>query len=237
MIKDCVVAHSSDLHVDIEAADSRQGHDGTQNLKLVIDAARRASADILLLAGDTFDSHRQPSHLIAVAATLISNCGMQVVLLPGNHDPIIQDSVYGNLLAGNGAVKNLHVLGVTHQTVVGFDNFGLEIWGKAHTGFEDMDPLPNGLEISASRNILMAHGHYEENVDLTARHRPSWILDSLTLDRSKVAYVALGHWNRAAQVGPSHLSAYYSGSPDYAGTINLVKFKGGNAIVVSQVLV
>ena len=36
-------------------------------------------------------------------------------------------------------------------------------------------------------------------------------------------YVALGHWDRPTQVGDGSIPAYYSGSPDWAKTVNLIR--------------
>ena len=36
-------------------------------------------------------------------------------------------------------------------------------------------------------------------------------------------YLALGHWDRAAQVGCGAVPAYYSGSPEYVHTVNFVR--------------
>ena len=46
--------------------------------------------------------------------------------------------------------------------------------------------------------------------------------------------MALGHWNRAVRVGNADIAAYYSGSPEYAGTINLVRCTRQGEVVVSQ---
>ncbi|HEU4341124.1 MAG TPA: hypothetical protein VFU31_06090, partial [Candidatus Binatia bacterium] len=47
-------------------------------------------------------------------------------------------------------------------------------------------------------------------------------------------YVALGHWNQAVQVGNGEIIAYYSGSPEYAGTVNVVRFRRDRVVDVSQ---
>ena len=82
----------------------------------------------MLLAGDTFDSHRVPQDLIERAAAVIADAGLPVVILPGNHDPAIADAVYRN--SALAAVKNLHVLGVTHDEAVAFPDLSLEVWGR-----------------------------------------------------------------------------------------------------------
>ena len=53
--------------------------------------------------------------------------------------------------------------------------------------------------------------------------RPSWLIGDDEIAATGADYVALGHWNRAVRVGNGKVPAYYSGSPEYAGTINVVR--------------
>ena len=54
-------------------------------------------------------------------------------------------------------------------------------------------------------------------------------------DSMKMAdYVALGHWNRKIQVGNGTVPAWYSGSPDYTATVNVVRLKASGGIDVSH---
>ncbi|HTV34797.1 MAG TPA: hypothetical protein VMF12_00070, partial [Xanthobacteraceae bacterium] len=66
--RDIVVVHSSDLHVDHDYTARLHDGDGTAGLACVLDAAHGAAADVVILAGDTFDSHRVPRDLIERAA-------------------------------------------------------------------------------------------------------------------------------------------------------------------------
>ena len=47
-------------------------------------------------------------------------------------------------------------------------------------------------------------------------------------------YVALGHWDRAARVGNGAVPAYYSGSPEYVHTVNLVRLTATGEVIVSR---
>src|SRR5262249_44821693 len=93
-IREVVVVHSSDLHLDHDYTARLHGGDGTAGLAGVLAAARDAGADVVVLAGDTFDSHRLPASLLARAAEVIAAAALPVVLLPGNHDPAVADAVY-----------------------------------------------------------------------------------------------------------------------------------------------
>src|SRR6476646_486949 len=70
--RDVVVVHSSDLHLDHDYTARLHGGDGTAGLVGVLAAARSASAAVVVLAGDTFDCHRLPDHLLERAAAVIA---------------------------------------------------------------------------------------------------------------------------------------------------------------------
>ena len=106
--RDIVVVHSSDLHVDHDYTARLHGGDGTAGLGCVLEAARGLSADVVLLAGDTFDSHRVPQNLIEQAAAVIGAAALPVVILPGNHDPAIATAIYRDGAAQGGEKPARH---------------------------------------------------------------------------------------------------------------------------------
>ncbi|HEY7662664.1 MAG TPA: metallophosphoesterase [Xanthobacteraceae bacterium] len=225
-----VVIHSSDLHMDHDYTARLHGGDGTAGLAGVLAAARGAGADAVVLAGDTFDCHRLPAHLLERAGALIADAGVPVVMLPGNHDPAVADAVYHHrALAG---LANLHVLGVTHEEAVALPALELEIWGRAHRDYGDMIPFERARARSTRWQIAMGHGHYVPMPDRTVTLRPSWLIGDVELAATGADYVALGHWNRAAKVGT--VAAYYSGSPEYAGTVNVVRLRPGAPAEVTR---
>ena len=228
--RDIVLVHSSDLHMDHDYTARLHGGDGTAGLSSVLAAARAAAADVVMLAGDTFDCHRLPTDLLERAAAIISAAALPVVLLPGNHDPAVPDAVYhGGALS---AVDNLHVLGVTHDEAVLFADIGFEIWGRAHRDYGDMIPFEWLRPRSTRWQIAMAHGHYVPLPDRTSRLRPSWLIGDNELAATGADYIALGHWNRPAKVGT--VAAYYSGSPEYAGTVNVVQLSADGQVAVTR---
>jgi DNA repair exonuclease SbcCD nuclease subunit len=228
--RDLVVVHSSDLHIDHDYTARLHGGDGTAGLAGVLAAARRAGADVVVLAGDTFDCHRLPAHLLDRTAAVIAAAALPVVLLPGNHDPAVPDAVYHH--AALAEVGNLHVLGVTHDEAVVLPALDLEIWGRPHRDYGDMIPFERTRARSTRWQIAVAHGHYVPVPDRTVRLRPSWLIGDDELEATGADYIALGHWNRAAKVGA--VAAYYSGSPEYAGTVNVVRLTAGGDVTVAR---
>ena len=228
--RDIVVVHSSDLHIDHDYTAGLHGGDGTAGLSSVLSAAHATAADVVVLAGDTFDCHRLPCGLLDRAAAIISAAALPVVLLPGNHDPAVPDAIYR--FGALSAVDNLHVLGVTHDEAVLFADMGLEIWGRAHRDYSDMIPFKRLRRRSTRWQIAVAHGHYVPVPDRTTRLRPSWLIGDEELEAAGADYVALGHWNRAAKVGT--VAAYYSGSPEYAGSVNVVRLSADGKVAVMR---
>jgi len=228
--RDVVVVHSSDLHMDHDYTARLHGGDGTAGLAGVLDAAAGAGADVVVLAGDTFDCHRMPTDLLERAACIIAAAALPVVVLPGNHDPAVPDAVYHH--GALAAVENLHVLGVTHDEAVVFAELGLEVWGRPHMDYGDMIPFERPRPRTTRWQIAVAHGHYVPIPDRTIRLRPSWLIGDDELAATGADYIALGHWNRAVQVG--NVAAFYSGSPEYAGTVNVVRLSSTDGVAVTR---
>ena len=225
-----VIVHSSDLHLGTD--DSFSERDSLAVLPKVLNAARETRADIVLLAGDTFDNHRQPGELLERAAQMLRNYSDPVVILPGNHDPLTPDSVYRR--GGLGQIPNVKILGLNADQSVLFPEFELEIWGRPHFDYTDMSPLANPLPRSTRWQLAAAHGHYVDEARDPNRMIGSWLIHREELVATGADYVALGHWNQATPVGNGEVTAYYSGSPEYAGTVNVIRLRTNGAVQVTQ---
>jgi len=230
--RDLILVHSSDLHVDDDRIAAQHGGDGTAGLRAVLTIARELGADIVLLAGDTFDNHMVTAATIDRAGEVLADAGLPVVILPGNHDPVNSDSVY--VRGGFAAISNLRVLGMTHDRAVPFPEHELEIWGNAHRDYHDMVPLRDPPARATRWHIAMGHGHYEPPETWANPLRPSWLISDAMIAATGADYLALGHWDRAAQVGSGAVPAYYSGSPEYVHTVNLVRLTATGKVVVTR---
>ena len=227
-----VLVHCSDLHVDEDrAAGSRDG-DGAAGLRWVLATARAVRADILLLAGDTFENNQLGLAILGRARRLLADAAFPVVILPGNHDPAVADSVF---VRGSFAeLPNVSILGVTHGEAILFPVFDLEIWGHAHRDYFSMAPLRGPRPRSTRWQVAMAHGHYEPPETRANPLRPSWVFSDEEIAATGADYLALGHWDRAMRVGDGVVPAYYSGSPDLAQTVNIVRLTAAGDVVVTR---
>jgi DNA repair exonuclease SbcCD nuclease subunit len=225
-----VLVHSSDLHLGVD--DSFSNSDSLANLPKVLHAAAAACADVVVLAGDIFDNHRQPLGLLERAAEMLRDYAAPIVILPGNHDPLTPDSVYRR--GGLAQIPNVRILGLNAGEAVQFAEFDLEIWGRPHLDYTDMSPLADPRPRSSCWQLAAAHGHYVDAARDPNRLIGSWLIHREELSGIDADYVALGHWNQATRVGNGDVTAYYSGSPDYAGTVNIVRLRGNGRVEVSQ---
>ena len=226
------LVHSSDLHVDDGRIAAQHGGDGTGGLKAVLAYARAIGADAVILAGDTFDNHMVTAATIDRAGKLLADAAVPVVILPGNHDPVTADSVYAR--GGYAAIPGLSILGLTDDGAVQLARQQLEIWGNPHRDYHDMVPLRDPRPRTTRWQVCVGHGHYEPPETWYNPLRPSWLISDAAIAATAADYVALGHWDRPAQVGNGAIPAYYSGSPDWAKTVNLIRISAAEGIVVTR---
>ena len=227
-----VLVHSSDLHVDNTDPDTIDGYHGVAGLRAVLATARAVAADVVLLAGDTFENHRVAQPVLRRTAALLGEAPLPIVLLPGNHDSILPDCMFAR--GGLDAVPNLHLLGVTHPETILFPAHDLTVCGRAHRGDDDIPPL-HAPPRTTRWQVVIAHGHYVPPEDWKAESHRAWRISDDALAATDADYVALGHWDRAVQVGDGSVPAYYSGAPHLAGTVNVVRLNRRTGVMVARV--
>lgn len=224
-----IVAHSSDLHLGARS----HGDGDIARLHAVIAAAHAAGAHALVLAGDIFDSNRVHDAIVDAAALMLAAAAFDVVILPGNHDPATPDSVYRR--PAMSALANVHILGIGGDGEGGvcLPHLDLEVSGAPHMDYADMPALAVPRTRSLRWHIVVAHGHWVTGPQ--DAHR-GWLIHDHEIVATGADYVALGHWDRALPAGDGTVPAYYSGSPELARAVNIVRLTEGVAQVRTQSL-
>jgi DNA repair exonuclease SbcCD nuclease subunit len=215
--------HTSDLHLGASKAEPH-----LDVLKSVLDLGIAAKADAVLMAGDIFDNNRIDQALLDEAVGIMAASKLSIAILPGNHDCLLEGGVYERgAFAGSGVA----VLGATHGEVTEFENLNLTVWGRPHRDHKDLLPLRDAPECEEKHwRVNMAHGHW---VQVPEDERRAYRIFDADLEAQAADYLALGHWDVFTAV-KSRSPAYYSGSPIYAGSVNLVELNETSPLRVSR---
>jgi DNA repair exonuclease SbcCD nuclease subunit len=228
--RDLVLVHSSDVH--IRSTSTSAPIDELKALRQIIEVSEAVGASVLLLAGDVFDDNRLPMELLQKTHDVLAAASLRVVFLPGNHDPVTTDSAY--IRGGFTGLDHVYVLGISEPHAVHFPDLELEVWGQPHTHYNDMSPLADPRGRTTKWQVAMAHGHYMEDSEPTPKFGYSWAIRDSAIQATGADYVALGHWNRPTKVGAGIVPAYYSGSPELARSVNVVRFREGTPVQVER---
>ena len=229
------MVHTSDLHLG-----DTDGHPyAMRALKAVVDAVSHLDADLLLLAGDNFDHGRVSEQVVSDLLVEVARLDVPVVLLPGNHDLHGEGSVYmrDSFSAMPG---NLTVIEHQDGETINFPELTLDVWGRAmlaHT--PDFRPLEGMPARNADRWLVaLAHGHYCEDDNWGERSSPIFSAD---IAGATCDYLALGHWDRHADVSHRGVTAVYSGTargmtpPHYLGEVTVIDLSPLAGVAYRQV--
>ena len=199
--------HTSDTHLGDPAGHPR----AEEVLASVVNAVERLGGDALLLAGDVFDNERVSDKVVEWFLAQMALVDAPVIVLPGNHDLAHQTSVYRRAPFLE-APDNLHVICNPFGETLAFPELGLELWGRAmlsHTpDFRPLDGMPAPSD--GQWLVALAHGHFHFENDRDQRSSPIYPDDVAS---AGCHYLALGHWDRHADVSQRDTTAVYSGCP------------------------
>lgn len=230
--------HSSDLQLGMTRwflegeAQARFDDARLDSLRRLGDLATREGAAFIVIAGDVFDSNSLSPQTTGRALEVLRGLPVPVYLLPGNHDPLVADSVFKLI-----DVAGVHLLSDTSVVQVAD---GVELVGaplRARTAASDLvrDAL-EGLEPTEAVRIMVGHGQAEaRGNDL----RPDLIdlgyVESRLADGT-IDYLALGDTHSAQPVGASG-RVCFSGSPEVTdfrdhATVGGGETNSGRALVV-----
>lgn len=164
--------------------------------------------DILLIAGDLFDSNRvwgiSLSTVIDGLRRLSEN-GLKCFILPGTHDKLTKDSIYQQLPK----ISNVFIFGLDCDYYYD-DTTGIYITGNAYKGEDVGKRALRGLSPreDARFNIALAHASIEGGLV----SGDDMLISDEEMKKSGFEYIALGHWHRFNIVRGQKPIAIYPGS-------------------------
>lgn len=183
--------HTADLHLDsafcadtpTEAAARRR--EQRDVLKRIFDVAQESGCDMILIAGDLFDTVYVAPETKELCLSLFSDFKKPVIISPGNHDPYVNGSLYKTELP-----ENVYVFSSSELQYFDFPTLGVTVAGYAFTA-QAMQASPLAEEAVARENegILLLCAHTELDTP-TSRYAP---IMSADVKRHGFDYAALGH--------------------------------------------
>ena len=218
------ILHTSDLHLELV------NDKACQSLEAVVNLAIKVKVDLVIIAGDFFDHNRVDDNLVSFTIEQLRRLPVSVVILPGNHDPLVPGSVYHRVELWKDA-GNIRIFQVPEGET--FTLPGLSVWGRPLTSYAGMlQPLAGASQNQGGRqwHIAVAHGYY---VGSGPPSFSSYDVGWEEIVSSRQDYIALGHVAIFRCVCDEPVKAYYSGGPPICGTVNIVNLSEENGVEVT----
>ena len=186
------ILHTADFHLDSaftalpeEKARLRR-QEARQLTDRLVDYANDHGVELLLLAGDLFDSDQLYGQTAQELARSLARFRGHAVIAPGNHDPYTARSASARTLWPD----NVHIFTEDRMQTIPFPQYGCAVHGAAFTAPEETaDRVLSGFTAPhhGRVHIGLLHG---ELTGSDSRYRP---LTTAAVAASGLHYLALGH--------------------------------------------
>ena len=233
------IIHTSDLHLGSDGFKSSvQGQ--SIPIKQVVDTTLNEKADVLVIAGDLVDHNRVHLEVILELQNQLNRLRIPIILLPGNHDSLDEDSIYNRAQL----VENcpyLRMFSNSNGEIIHLKNLHLSFWGKPtiHHSPQFL-PLGNAPKRNQEKWFLgVAHGLITEESNNEQRSSPIF---RSHIAQSDFDYIALGHIDVFRDVSEGNVPAFYSGSPEgttpeHPGVVALIELDDHKGVTVKPITV
>lgn len=231
------ILHLGDLHLGSpfsafspRAAAARRARQ-LAALEALLDRALSGGVQLLLLAGDCFDTEAPDPDTVQRFFALLGKCGVPVVIAPGNHDPYRSGGFWDSIPLP----QNVCLFQESELAFFELPTLGVNVYGYAFTGDTHSAPvLPCRDDLPQDRvNILLAHA------DLLTPDSPYAPITAGALAASGFAYAALGHIHKRTDPRcfgdtVAAYSGFFAGrgfDEVGEGNVNLVEIDGSRVTV------
>jgi DNA repair exonuclease SbcCD nuclease subunit len=200
------IAHCSDIHLSGGAADTCRA-----GFVRALMAIRRRAPDLMLLAGDLFDTNTVPDETVLWAMDTLAALPFPVAMIPGNHDCMVPGGIYRRF--DFGAIANVVFLGEEAGSVAEIPALHAVVWGRGMVDhaprFRPLAGIP-ARSSGARWHLGLGHGIFVARGEQTHRSSPIRMEE---IEASGFDYLALGHHHAAMDLATPAVCAAYSGSP------------------------
>ncbi|RUP79809.1 DNA repair exonuclease [Corynebacterium propinquum] len=200
--------------------------------------AQQEGCAFILVAGDVFDDNSLERRTLDRALETMQSLPVPVYLLPGNHDPLVADSIFFSARE----LTNIHVIdnNTPQEVADGVELVGAPLLVK-NPDHDLVAAALEGLKPTSAIRVMVGHGQVESygdeiKPDLIDLNCVETALASGTID-----YLALGDTHSTASLGTTG-KVWFSGAPETTDFHKLTDWgfptdggetDSGNALVVS----
>ncbi len=234
------ILHTADSHIGAQLparprnGGPRRGDDFVNGFERVLRLAHQRSCDLVIHAGDLFNSPDPSSRALAAGAESLLKLaagGIPVVIVPGNHE---RSRIPATLLLAH---RNIHIL--SHPQTIRFALNGMRVAvagfpslrNAADKRFADALAATEWPSAEADLRLLAVHETFESSVCGPAGYR--FRSGDDVVERSAIPaefdYVAAGHIHRQQTLSPATPDGppiVYAGSPERISFAELSEPKG-----------
>ena len=215
------ILHTADVHLGIKFPGlgnkgDVQRRQIEETFKKIISLAISEKVDILLIAGDLFDSNQQTQKIIDLVIyqfNLLGKNNIPVCLISGNHDCLDATSIYRKINFTN-QCPNLTIFTDDKMGYRQYPELKLTVYGKPDLSEKSpVSPLQGLKKMTDSQyHVALAHGSFF--IPEKVAH-DDHVFTNAEIADSGMNYIALGHWHNTGKYTSGTVSAYYCGAPEW----------------------
>jgi len=249
--------HTADVHLGARHADLGEGATAQRERQFAafvstIDLAIAEKVDLVLVAGDLFDSNTQPRRSVErVAAELkrLAAATIRTVVIPGTHDVYDRSSIYRahdlEALAGSAPDDDLVTVLTPDRAEVHLAACDAIVFGRVFATKQAPHSPLAGLDAGADERATWKIGLVHGAIAIPGRtDRDDVVVTTEEIAASGLDYLALGHWHSTQQGTAGGVTYAYAGAPepvavdqDRAGKVLLVTLdakSGARSVAIEE---
>lgn len=228
--------HTADIHLGCKFASlgsekgERQREQLRATFKRVISLAIQEKVDMVLIAGDLFDSNQLSERnvrLVQEQFKSLAEAKIPVCLIPGTHDCFDSNSIYRKVDFARDC-PDVTIFTEPEWSFREFPRLNLTVYGKPNLSNRSPESPLKGLkrQTSSRFHIALAHGALD-----TGHVEPDDHVFTLSeIRESGMDYIALGHWHSPYACSEKTVTAWYSGPPEL---ISMDQKEPGQVLLIS----
>ncbi|MEO8570862.1 MAG: DNA repair exonuclease [Chloroflexota bacterium] len=259
------IIHTADVHLgarhdDLGEQAAAQRERQFAAFKATIDLALAEKVDLVLIAGDLFDSNVQPRRSVERVATelkRLAEARIRTVIIPGTHDVCDRASIYRAYdlaaLAGSTAGDGMITVLDPEHASIHLAAIDVVVHGRVfatkrapHSPLQELGPATatTAAATAATWRVGLVHG----SISIPGKtDRDEVVITTEEIAASGLDYLALGHWHSTQRGKAGNVQYAYSGAPepvaldqDRAGKVLLVELDeiaGQRSVTINEVQV